>query len=1719
MHDLNSITDLREHLNSLSGMYIDLNQLLEQLKAVMDHQTFIPESLYESLHEKMTLIISSQKDFIGKYSDLEIGILPEDIPSMNQKLEEQYKFLTEKKSFADIIQFVMSLHSEQTDIENDLTKEKESLKKFDIFSNSVETCKEYLKKYVLLKQVFEEQDPRTKFMLIMSNLSSQFSLPITYGLNTNAIVYHEDSEENKINPWIDLGISDKDSVIYHVDDKYLHVQIAPRQKKFSASSLKNELLSRSYGAEKMFLLTNAYDLNGITAEAVACLADDNLESFQTAADKLVQSGYFKKYILDKNNYEQYEPYYVLTPNGVKIFTSKEASAILNRKPVKIETKGEKIPDTANSLLVRILASKSHQLMNTICKSGAYIEKMFDLNTEACIKFYPVLDGPNYAFVIMISDTLASFAEFRKTLLAHSDNMDIVIVMGMNKAHAKALGLWVNSIVNTEDEQKQIVYFDVEEQKYYSLEDDGEVELFEESINAELDTDEMDNLINMDEMDNTDEIVDVADIAHTTEPETPVKPVIQKQENLVTSSEFERFTAVYQQMLSSDHFYCASAYVHALSAKYQDFIPVYQQLAYALNDPMANCNYNSEQLFTVYFSEDKQLSEYYVVSAVIRNYFLDHCSYDHSIQMLQGAISGFELLSNNISLNQAIYSLQKFKAVHHHGIDFYADYRQKNREAFEEDIKKIRYEAKEYYENYCCGKESGFHRRMIETNKIIYSNGTEIATFLEAVKDDNRDYLALMKEFLSSTYIKDNLDIIADNIDPDKIEKVMNDAWDKAGDRMDHKIKSSDLMGSYRTHVFKQIRKMVAVLCNYVSLIENHAINDNDSGLIAYKREKSNLVANITEAINYLEQNVVLTPEEYSGQRVLHYTLTGLLSRLNGTYNDGDSKYFYLGFLQNDKVLLDEDYFPVLDDVTEIDKLSILNRIEEHSNELAISLEERLVAILGGQDDYGSARLILHYFQNHAEQLNNKDLLNVNIEKAVVYPKKDMETKRKEFIEDLELAQSYGQIDNTTEDRKETLIQVMDVWYAWAMETENFGFFYKILEAIREKIKKDAQIRAVDLERHLSSYQTEYPDWEHDEQTRSAIQKIAAGIEMQNYAASEDMLNRLIAGDVHHDTDFIQDDYLAQFLEEYTTNAMRAGKANSTLQASLKGHNKDSKGASRLIENWPKQKGTPASKIKNLLTSLGFSVDTVTPQPVIQGKDHFHVLLKKPANGRKANYKHPIPAFGSDAEEKGFRVVCIFGKMDADRLIDTFKEIGTAKNTLILLDYSLTLPDRRELARRTKTEFNAKTFAVIDRVVLVYLASHYSETAVNRMLMAVIMPFAAYQPYIADSSKVIPPEMFIGRKTELNKIEASSGVNIVYGGRQLGKSALLRMAQKDINRNENGDRAILIDIKGLDYKAAAKKISRDLYAEKILKVEHITEDWDELSYDIQNRLREENDKIPYLLLLMDEADVFIESCEEVNFHPFDALKEIQCVGSDRFKFVIAGLRNIVRFKKNIALSNNHVLTQLSSLTIMPFQSTEARELLQVPLSYLGFRFPEDTKTEMLISTIFGTTNYFPGLLQLYCSKLIEAVERDYAGYDENETPPYVVKEAHIKKVLADKTLEEQIREKFFITLKVDEDDYYYLIALLIAFHYHNNKEQNGCSPDDIMDIAASYEITKISSLSNDKILALMEEMRELNVLQQVRNGNYRFARHSFCQMMGSMSQIEDEIMEYAIAQEE
>ena len=1172
------------------------------------------------------------------------------------------------------------------------------------------------------------------------------------------------------------------------------------------------------------------------------------------------------------------------------------------------------------------------------------------------------------------------------------------------------------------------------------------------------------------------------------------------------------------MIISGKTYAASAYLKVLTKTYSYFEPHYGQLAYAVNDPMASCTYSSDTIFNVFYGNNELVSDYFILAATLRNYFLDQYSYDYYIQQLYTTLSNNPLLRENQPLETLIYDLMTFKSEQHKGVDRYADYREKERGTWERRLVEIRREAKDYYNNYGAGnlKENASHKRFIETTKLLLGVDSDLCQYLNVVVDDDREMLDMLQDFLVNTYVKDQAVICEENIDPAKINESLDNYWALAAQNMRVVKKTSDLMSSLRMNLYKKVHKVVAVRCNYVFVMNSSFTSKEDDSLHAYKKIHSALLNNIKQAIEIFSNSSSKELNDVAGKTVLVETLKELEQRLIGEYREGSYKYYYIDFLKNDKILLNEDFVPILDEVLELPEYSVVSRIQKHCDENEEEFAERLENIFAGGDDYGSATLIIKYLVHKDENLSDEEYEKYNVEKAIVYPLKDLDNKRKEFIEDVELAQSYGQIDNTVENSKETILQIVEGWYVWAKESQNYGFFVRILEEFRKKIKNDAQHRATDLENSLNVYLGKNASWEENELISKAVVQIRERIDQQNYAAAEDLLNRVLTQDLDLDVTVQQEDYLSKFLDEYDVNYRKTANSGATLKSlvSLSKTNKDNRGGNRLLENWPRGVGSSDTMIKNLLSALGFNLESVRSESSILGKiDNYTIILKRPQNGRKSNYKHPISAFGSEAEEKGFRVVCIFGKVDASRLIDIFKEVGNAKNTLVLLDYALSLADRRTLARKTKTDMSGKIFAVIDRVVLVYLAKHYAETAINRMLMSIVMPFASYQPYIDKSADVMPQEIFIGRKYELEKIESSTGVNIVYGGRQLGKTALLRMAKKDIDHDENGDRAILVDLKGIDYKAAAKKISAAMYDEGILKEEHITDDWNELARDIKKRLRSETDYIPYLLLLMDEADVFIESCEDVGYQPFDALKDIQSIGSGRFKFVVAGLRNIVRFKREAALGNNSVLTHLESLTVKPFKSMEARELLEVPLSYLGFRFPKDNETEVLISTIFGTTNYFPGLLQLYCAKLIEAMQRDYAGYSESETPPYIVKKDHIKKVLAEQSLQQDIREKFFITLKVGEDDYYYIIALLVAYHYHENKSQNGCSAKELIELAETFSIGKIATLNGNKLEALMEEMRELNVLQHTGDGRYRFTRHSFCQMMGTVQQIDDELLNY------
>ena len=1202
------------------------------------------------------------------------------------------------------------------------------------------------------------------------------------------------------------------------------------------------------------------------------------------------------------------------------------------------------------------------------------------------------------------------------------------------------------------------------------------------------------------------------IAETSQPSAPENYILSAPIPMPTGDEALK---VCQEMLCKGNIACASAFLKYLSMQDETFLPAYQELAYAVNDPLFNCHYYTNMLFNVYFNtnswlSDSKLSEYLTISATLRNCFSEE--FDHDLKRLHSTISKFTPLLNSPALSQVIHQLIQYKNDNRCGVDRFADYHKKEQAEIIASLENIRKLAKETYENYFLNnkKEHVSFERFIQTQKIIFDPNGALGQCFDSIIKDERELTSDIQKFLRENYIRDGSSIRSENLDKEKIDKVIEEGWNKSAERISYVKKSSTLPSPMRMNLKVRIEKVVTVLCDYISIIEKLDGVQNMEALNQYQQIRMPLLENIEQALEQLPASG--SDEELAGCAVLRYTLRELQERLQGVYLENASRYFYIDFLRGNKILLDDDGLPILDDVEDIETFSAGRRILLHMRESNLSFPERFSAILQGGDDYGSASWILRYLRDTGYS-DIAALEGHNFEEAIDYAKKDASNRFQDFKGNIELAESYGQIDSFQDGVKENMIENAEHWLEIANQTHNYGFFKQLIQQYMYKLQEGAHGRAEEISAGLEEFLRNNPDALEDARNQWAVQEIRKRLQNKNYTAAEDLFGRLLTHDIDLDTDLDPTDDFADFLNQYNDLYCTSGNSSKRLSMDLIHTNrarKEIRGGTRLLEKWIPN-GAPVSKelIESLMQCLGFSPASVEKQ---EGKlESFVVTLKKPKNGRKSNYAHSIAAFGSQAENDGFRVVCLFGKYNVDDLIETFQNIGVAKHTIALLDFRLKLSERRDLARKVKFKLPEKIFGVIDRVLLMYLVGNYSETSVNRKLMSLMMPFTFYQPYVAESSRQMPPEIFIGRKAELQKIEDASGVNLVYGGRQLGKSALLKRAKNDIDNDENGDRAVFVDIKDMDYKKVARRISQELSDTHIFEKEFITEDWDELARAIRQRLKQTENRIPYLLLLMDEADVFIDSCGAVNYQPFNALKDIQNFENNRFKFVVAGLHNVVRLNR-ATRRDDSVLPHYSSLTITPFKAAEARELLETPLRFLGFRFPPET--DALVSMIFGTTNYFPGLLQYYCSQLIEAMsKKDYAGYSPADAPPYIIQEKHIKKVLTNESFQEQIREKFFITLEVGKDNLYYQIALLIAYWYHATSRHKGCSPADIFEIAQSFGMRLAKICDEEKVQALMDEMRELNVLQAIGNGNYRFSRHNFLNMMGSIEHIENGMAEF------
>lgn len=1455
----------------------------------------------------------------------------------------------------------------------------------------------------------------------------------------------------------------------------------------------------------------------------------------SSLDFLQKKGYLRKYKLISGG-----EFYCSSPRLEKSLTYKDASKFVGVRQLSADSLGELVEDKASCAATRLAFLKFYtNSTRNYVESGVKQHTSSNATmTEAFIfRSYDTSDSDDSELLVGAFwtnyDECDDFIELFERNLDNAVKVHRFVIASGTKESAELLADKIKECAY--DKLNGITWF------IYSLKNDSYFQygtgtvaeigdiwplLGEENSSAENTEKEIsDNSIQ--EKDDNQEM----DIPETVEQivekeESPVLTVKKETAapiNITDIPQTDDLETILCKLINGRKYYCATAYAKARSIKDSLLSDMYDRVAYALNDPMRHCIYSADRVFDLIPVNHNEFSDDLVVAIGIRTFFSNQVRYDYNIKAFYNAIKEYTVLSKFPSLSNVIYKLAEFKDNQKKGMDAYADYREKSVAQLEDELKKIQREAKSYYDNFVVGKkqENASQKRFLETKKMLLNPNGDIGQYINAIADDERDVQPLVVDFLQEKFLRENSTISEDNIDSGMLWDFIVKYWDEAGEKMMYR-RRADLMSHLRNNIISVTTKAIQIMVRWCNLVDKINDQTEDTGSIAYKKIRKPLLNDITDTLSAIEETLLKadkSEEGLAGLEVIRFALDEIRRCLDGTYEEHEKKYFYVPFLMTDDMLLDDTFCPDLSvHSSEMAELQPEHRILEHAGKEVRSPEDRLSEILeDGGDDYGTARLIVEYLEETDRSINT-EAYRINISSGEEYAKETADLRKEQFIGDLELAQSYGQIDNvnSAEDKKEKILQIVNEWYEDSVDSANYGFFKRIMDSYLEEIRRESKTREKDLVEQLNAFKSTTIRGVSSETKEKKIAKIQSALDQQNYTVAEDLLARANQLDDDH-VDVIEENFLRDFLDDYNDYYKIVAQSQTSFASFVSSHtrNKQERGGRRLADNWlPGGSILGKARLVGLLTGFGFKVDSnsVQQQSSIGKFENFLVKTLAAKDGKRENYTHPIAAFGSGASREGFRVVCLNGKYDAAGLIAVMKEIGNAKHTMILLDSALNKPERRILARKSKSELGDKLFVVVDRTVMMYMVKNYDETKVNRMLMSLITPFGYYQPYVWESSNVMPPEIFMGRKHELERIESPTGVNIVYGGRQLGKSALLKQAKADIDGDENGDRAVLVDIKGLNCQDAAKKIGHALYDEGVLNEDITTTDWDALSRAIRKRLQSDKRRIPYLLLLIDEADAFIESCEAINYRPFDSLKEIQGIGIGRFKFVIAGLRNIVRFKREAALGNNSVLTHLEAMTVKPFHSTEARELMEIPLHYLGLEFPKEK--ESLITLILASTNYFPGLIQMYCAKLLSAMRnKDYAGYDEADTPVYEISEEHIKKVLADPEFMDQIREKFIITLKLDEDNYYYLIALIMAYLYYSNGYNEGYSAEDIKNAGKNLDIAKIAELNDDKLSAFMEELKELNVLRSTDDTHYLFTRFTFFQMMGTSSEVDDKLVEY------
>lgn len=497
-----------------------------------------------------------------------------------------------------------------------------------------------------------------------------------------------------------------------------------------------------------------------------------------------------------------------------------------------------------------------------------------------------------------------------------------------------------------------------------------------------------------------------------------------------------------------------------------------------------------------------------------------------------------------------------------------------------------------------------------------------------------------------------------------------------------------------------------------------------------------------------------------------------------------------------------------------------------------------------------------------------------------------------------------------------------------------------------------------------------------------------------------------------------------------------------------------------------------------------------------------------------NGKAMVPAFGSKLGGR-LRTLLVWGE-PTEELLLSYADHDRSGESLLVLYFGTLSPDaRRKIARRALR--TAAPVVVLDDAAMAYLAAHGDRQF--DATMAVTLPFSNVNPYVRVKRGPVSPEMFYGRTAERNSVLDVDGTQLIFGGRGLGKSALLRSSAEQFE-TETDRLALYLDLNTIGIGPTAltpdalwDTLLRELIKRDVITVKSTgrsrrrTEDTHEaVRAGILSWL--EADSRRRLLVLLDESDRFFES-DAPNFLQTNRLKEIGQSSEGRAKVVFAGLHTVQRFAK---ANNNVPFSHLGRPTaIGPLSPQFAYNLVVKPMEALGYVFDQDND---LVNRILGYCSYQPFLLQMFAHRLIEVVlERRRGGIDES-APPYRVTRVDVESVESDPHLRTDITSAFRDTLNLDAR--YNVIANVLAHNAHENGMDDRLNDVALRNECLTWWPDGFSRLSVEHFRSYLYEMVGLGVLAPNTGTGWHLRSPNVLRMIGPPDDVVAELVSAASA---